>query len=333
MFNTLRNFFTTAGERPHSSTEAAPPAVAESYNTAFPDGWQPIPLAPLVRGLQPLMRIGIYGLSENPGRHGETIDYILPKSGNATVTVGAAGLPTVFDFDFVILLASQMTYLTKHGAQKPQRVLDMYVSEMLRYCLRRNSNREAAQLEYSLQRLKETTINASYPLKSASAPTQWKAEGFISDFEVLLRNQAGQPEIVRIYVPDWMYDWIVLSRGKQALPLSHNYFHVTNGVARYLYLLASSAAGSNETCWGRRRVYEHSGSTIPLEQFWNIVCKQVKKERIPGFEMKIQEGEDEPLLAMRRELCHFPSDIRPHPDLMLRRTTLRRTPGIWNRSL
>lgn len=282
--------------------------LVQPLRQAIPCSEQLNHLPPNVRVLQPFMRLAIYDISENAGRCGEKIDYILPREGSATIHIGESGMPTAQDHDFVILLTSQLAHQLTLDMGEPTKTLTMSISEILDYFQRPNTRKNIAEFEQSLTRLKETNIEIRYKLNRKLHV--WQPEGFIQNFDLITCSTTGKPTEVQVAVSSWMYDLVVISRGKQALLITPRYFKISSGIGRYLYLIASTNRASDCMFWSREKIYTNSESQLPLDEFWEWVCNYVKNTSIPDFEIMVTQGKHKPLLAMRRRLEHFLNEVR-----------------------
>ena len=195
-----------------------------------------------------VMDVAVFRLSKRFSRAGETIRYELPD-GYLEVSAGPAGMASIWDYDLVLMLVSQVTeamnrYRAGKGA-KPGRVLRPRVTEILNFCRRKRGGKRPDDLVAACLRLNTTHIAMERRAKTEAGRMVRMAEGepLISRYRIIL-GDTGTPEYIEIEMAEWMYREITAGRSPNVLTVHPDYFRINLGIGRFVYRLARQSAGT-----------------------------------------------------------------------------------------
>ncbi|MFT8913475.1 replication initiator protein A, partial [Zymomonas mobilis] len=96
-----------------------------------------------------IMDVAVFRLSKRDRRAGEVIHYEL-SDGHVTVSGGAAGMASVWDYDLVLMavshLTEQMNRFREGKAERPSRIFRPHVADVLRFCRRSDGGKQKNDL-------------------------------------------------------------------------------------------------------------------------------------------------------------------------------------------
>lgn len=249
-----------------------------------------------------IMDVAVFRLSKKDKRAGDIIRYELPD-GHVTVSSGASGMASVWDYDIILMAVSHLTEAMNKYRQgtgdKPGRVFKPHVSEILKFCRRSDGGRQKTDLVDALIRLNTTHV-AVERAKQKNGRTVIVSEGepLISRYKVVTSASTGKPESVEIELPDWLYHEVVEAENPDVLTVHPDFFLIDPGIGRFLYRLARKVAGKGQAKWAFRTVYERSGSTGTFKKFSFIIRRLIESNDLPEYVLKEEPGKDGPQLIM-----------------------------------
>ena len=249
-----------------------------------------------------IMDVAVFRLSKRDRRAGEIIHYEL-SDGHVTVSGGAAGMASVWDYDLVLMavshLTEQMNRFREGKAEHPSRIFRPHVADVLRFCRRSDGGKQKDDLVETCIRLNTTHVAVQRFKKSIKGKTITVDEGepLISRYKVI-KSDTGKPEYIEIELADWMYREITDGKNPDVLTVHPDYFLIDPGIGRFVYRLARRAAGKTEARWSFQTIYDRSGSSGTLKKFTENLRKIINSNDLPEYNIKEELGNSGPLLVM-----------------------------------
>ncbi len=249
-----------------------------------------------------IMDVAVFRLSKKDRRAGEVIHYTLPD-GQVTVSAGAAGMASVWDYDLVLMAVSHLTeamnrYREGKG-EKPGRVFRPHVADVLKFCRRADGGKQKDDLVQTCIRLNTTHVAVQRTKKAKNGRTVTVSEGeaLISRYKVI-KSESDKPEYLEIELADWMFREIAEGKNPDVLTVHPDYFLIDPGVGRFVYRLARRAAGKGQAKWAFQTIYERSGSAGSFKEFCRILRKIIEINDLPEYYLTEDQGQAGPLLIM-----------------------------------
>jgi len=256
-------------------------------------------------------------LSKKDRRAGEVIHYTLPD-GHVTVSAGAAGMASVWDYDLVLMAVSHLTeamnrYREGKG-EKPGRVFRPHVADVLKFCRRADGGKQKDDLVETCIRLNTTHVAVQRTRKAKNGRTVTVSEGeaLISRYKVI-KSESGKPEYIEIELADWMFREITEGKNPDVLTVHPDYFLIDPGIGRFVYRLARRAAGRGQAKWAFQTIYERSGSAGTFKEFCRILRKIIEANDLPEYRLTEEPGQAGPLLVMSHR--HYEEPSLPPPGV------------------
>jgi hypothetical protein len=128
---------------------------------APPDSFVPALYDVGTKDSRSIMDVAVFRLSKKNRRAGEVIHYTLPD-GHVTVSAGAAGMASVWDYDLVLMAVSHLTeamnrYREGKG-EKPGRVFRTHITNVFKFCRRAYGGKQKYDLVETCIRLNTTHL-------------------------------------------------------------------------------------------------------------------------------------------------------------------------------
>ena len=249
-----------------------------------------------------IMDVAVFRLSKRDRRAGEVIHYEL-SDGHVTVSGGAAGMASVWDYDLVLMavshLTEQMNRFREGKAERPSRIFRPHVADVLRFCRRSDGGKQKDDLVETCIRLNTTHVAVQRIKKNSNGKTITVDEGepLISRYKII-KSATGKPEYIEIELADWMYREITDGKNPEVLTVHPDYFLIDPGIGRFVYRLARRAAGKTEAKWSFQTIYDRSGSSGTLKKFTENLRKIINSNNLPEYSIEEELGNSGPLLVM-----------------------------------
>ncbi|MBS1026430.1 replication initiator protein A [Gluconobacter cerinus] len=249
-----------------------------------------------------IMDVAVFRLSKRDRRAGEVIHYEL-SDGHVTVSGGAAGMASVWDYDLVLMavshLTEQMNRFREGKAERPSRIFRPHVADVLRFCRRSDGGKQKDDLVETCVRLNTTHVAVQRIKKNSNGKTITVDEGepLISRYKII-KSDTGKPEHIEIELADWMYREITDGKNPEVLTVHPDYFLIDPGIGRFVYRLARRAAGKTEAKWSFQTIYDRSGSSGTLKKFTENLRKIINSNNLPEYNIEEELGNSGPLLVM-----------------------------------
>lgn len=296
---------------PSSNVRKPPPGDAQ------PDFFVPTLYDVGTKDSRSIMDVAVFRLSKKDRRAGEVIHYTLPD-GHVTVSAGAAGMASVWDYDLVLMAVSHLTeamnrYREGKG-EKPGRVFRPHVADVLKFCRRADGGKQKDDLVETCIRLNTTHVAVQRTRKAKNDRTVTVSEGeaLISRYKVI-KSESGKPEYIEIELADWMFREITEGKNPDVLTVHPDYFLIDPGIGRFVYRLARRAAGRGQAKWAFQTIYERSGSAGTFKEFCRILRKIIEANDLPEYRLTEEPGQAGPLLVMSHR--HYEEPSLPPPGV------------------
>jgi len=250
------------------------------------EGSEKLPPVSAVHGVIPvcnaqiLMAHPFFSLAKTPRL--KPIDY---KSGNAMVQVEAiqpSGIATIWDADILIWAASQIVQLQNSGRAASQ-CIQVRPYEILGFLGRGRSKRSYDRLRNSLDRLKTTKVTTSLGQDRDDALYRFS---WIDDWREK-RDPTNRADGMEIFFSEWFYK--ITSQPQTCLTLDRQYFKLTGGLERWLYLVARKHGGRQEKGWSfdLQHLHRKSGSLASPSSFIREIRSIAKRGRLLDYDLCI----------------------------------------------
>ncbi|SKA37469.1 replication initiator protein A [Consotaella salsifontis] len=261
-------------------------------------------LAP--RDAQDLMAYPFFSLAKS--KRLAPIDY---RAGTIVIRVEAVpehGMATIWDADVLIWAASQIVGARDAGL-RPSRLMAATPYDILTFAGRGVSLRDYARLKAALDRLQSTTIATSIRqpaerrLHRFSWINEWKEKA----------DAHGRPLGLELILPDWFYAAVL--DDALVLTIDRAYFALTGGLERWLYRLVRKHGGRQQFGWSFDLPHLHakSGSLSPLKHFAYDLREIVRRQRLPGYRLTLEQIEDAPARLSFAPIGAAPFGPPSHP--------------------
>lgn len=230
-----------------------------------------------------------------------------------------SGLATVFDYDIFLNMVSYLAEEVRRFRQEdgkgqrptlPAKVYRPSAAHILKFCRRSDGGKSYEDLEAALDRLTKTTIKVTNLARGNRREVD--SRPLIGGYKVISRTGTDKIDQIEISIPDWVYQSVV--RADKALPLltlNEDYFLITSGIGRFIYRLARKAAGKGEARYSVKEVHRRSGSSQELRFFQRDLRDFVARTAafpMPDYDLALGEGQEGPVLSMRRRVEATPDD-------------------------
>lgn len=135
-------------------------------------------------------------------------------------------------------------------------------------------------LRDSLERLHTTRVETNIRNDSDNKE-HYKSFYWVSGYEKYREN--GRVTGYSLELPFWFYNTII--NHKQILTIDYDYFGITGGLERWLYMWCRKSSGYRETLWKESFVSLHkkSGSSGTLKSFTHKLRKIIEKQSVPFY--------------------------------------------------
>lgn len=247
-----------------------------------------------------LMDIAPFRLSKRYQNKAVTVTYQV-KGAEITVESTPSGMATIYDYDIVLMMISELTKRAedwrKGHAPPPDHYFAPSVPDILKFCRRSTHGAAYADVEAALDRLMGTNIKIATPKNDHRRSGSF---GLIDGYETLSRTKTKRLSQVSIGIPNWIYDGIVRDDKPTVLTYNPDYFLLSSGVDKFLYRLARKAAGSTEAVYNLRDIHRNSGSQNSFKGFMRTVRTRVAKNDLPDYDLSLIEGRNGASLKMVR---------------------------------
>ncbi|MBV1929677.1 MAG: replication initiator protein A [Gammaproteobacteria bacterium] len=212
------------------------------------------------------------------------------------VTGGELGIASIFDWDLIIWLFSQIQR-AKNRNLATSRVIRFHKSAYLEAVKSRAGGKQYKDLERTLTRLKQTDVLTNIRTEKGGEGERFS---WIENYKYQFDEKRNLTWVI-VQLPEWLYS--AIQTEKYLLTLNSDYFLLTGGLERWLYRLIRKSIGKKKEGWKPWRVstlHERSGSTRELKYFKRDLKKLVEKTpNLLDYRLEIKEDND------LKETCLF----------------------------
>jgi plasmid replication initiation protein len=278
--------------------------------TSLPGSWAP-------RDAQDLMSWPFFSLAKS--RRIAPIDFRMGEIWISVEAVPEHGMATIWDADVLIWAASQIVEAVDAG-RKPSRLIATTPYEILGFIGRGKGKAHYDRLKSALDRLQSTSVATSIRMPEGRRRHRFS---WINEWRETSGSD-GRVRGIELILPEWFYAG-VLDRAL-VLTIDRAYFSLTGGLERWLYRVVRKHGGHQSGGWSfdLPHLYLKSGALSPLKQFTFDIRSIVKRQALPGYELRLSRalGRDQlhfvargvdPLVAAMRRLKRDPAHL-PRPD-------------------
>lgn len=191
------------------------------------------------------------------------------------------GLATIWDKDLLLFIISQWLEAQRRAVD-PSRAIHFTPYEFFKWQGKKPTGSAYAQLKDSLRRLQTTTVETTIRTESRRTKQKSVAFSWVSQWET--QEEGETIKGVVVVVAEWLYTSV---QQFHVLTLSSDYFELTGGVERWLYLYARKAAGAAKYGWHEsfRSLHRKSGVRSPYKRFAQMLREIVGNDALPEFHL------------------------------------------------
>lgn len=236
-----------------------------------------------------MMEFPFFSLSKK--KRFKAIRYENERRGISVIVSGGEpnGIATIWDKDILIWAISQVREALDRN-ETPNQTIYFHPYQLLKAIRRDTGKTEYQLLRKSLARLANTTIFTTIRRESVTEETGFH---WIERVRSAIENKTGEGAgMWSITLSDWIYEAAV--KKSLILSLDDDYFLLTGGRERWLYLVARKHGGYQEHGFTlpMKALHEKSG-TSEQYKFWAHEIRQlVKADELPGYHLSIWRGQD-----------------------------------------
>lgn len=235
------------------------------------------------------------------------------------------GMATIWDADVLIWAASVLSDMKNRRLNEVPREIKFQTHDLLRVIGRATGGKDYVQLRGALDRLKSTIITTN--IRVPRGNSKRIIFSWIDQWVDLIDSQTKESRGLSITLSDWFYRGIMEEGG--VLSIDPAYFRISGGRERWLYRVARKHAGGNGSegfAISMPTLFEKSGAEGTYRRFKFEMQRIVARNDLPGFLLRIRQGEGEPVLHMvrRDQLCEAElADWRANPRPRMRPAPFR----------
>jgi plasmid replication initiation protein len=220
----------------------------------------------------------IFSLSKKP-------DFRIPEYSHNGKTIkikpSSDGLPTIFDKDILLYIASSLINAKNNGESISQYV--RFTSyDYLVTTNKSTGGEQYNQMKASLSRLQGCSIETNIKTNDVEITEGF---GLIDNYRVLKEGKNGKALAMEVRVNDWFYNSII---GNEVLTIDRGYFRLKKPTDRRLYELARKHCG-NQSVWkiSLDKLKVKIGTVSPLRAFRYNMKKLIDSNHLPEYNISM----------------------------------------------
>jgi plasmid replication initiation protein len=255
------------------------------------------------RDARETMEVPFLSLSKNP-----RFEPIRFERDDVKVTVTGGkpyGIATIWDWDLVLWLLSQIRHALDRG-QQPSRKVRFHRQAFLNDARRASGGTQYKRLEESIARLHNTNVVTTIRAKGGTTVMfHW------IEYSELERDAKGRVTNAVVVLPEWLFD--AVCDKTRILSLHRDYFLLTGGLERWLYRFIRKGAGHSASGWRWKleTLRERSATTQELKYFARELRTLAARGPLLEYDLRLEREDGEVYLrASRRDASE---DARPAP--------------------
>jgi plasmid replication initiation protein len=242
-----------------------------------------------VRDSRNTMEFPFFSLAKNP--RFEPLTYENERRGITIHVSGGKpnGIATIWDKDFLIWIVSQVREALDRG-EAPSRTVYFHPYQLLKAIRRSVSKRDYERMERAFIRLGNTTVHTTL---RTDDKTYRKGFHWIEDYSTARENKSGEAAgMWSVTLANWLFK-AALNKA-QVLTLDDDYFLLTGGRERWLYLTARKHGGRQDTGFTMlmRTLHAKCGTDEAYKYWAREIRKLVKANELPGYYLALWRGKD-----------------------------------------
>ena len=252
-----------------------------------------------IRDQRETMERPFFSLSKR--KRNNSIEYTSPD-GSVFVSVlphQDFGMATIWDADVLIWAASTLWEMKRRGVNDLPRTLNFQPYDLLRGIGRQTGGNRYTALRDALGRLQTTAITTNIRVAKGKKARQFSWIDAWSD----LTDETGETSRgMSITLSEWFYEGVVMDGG--VLAIDFDYFAITGGRERWLYRVArkhAGGAGGEGFSIGLPTLFEKAGAEGTYRRFKHEIAKIALANGLPGYDLSLSQGKEQPVLTMRRK--------------------------------
>lgn len=228
---------------------------------------------------------------------------------HVVVTPSILGLPTIWDKDLLIYVATLIRGAMNKGRLGPEnRPIPISSHNFLTATGKGDGMQQYHGLISTLDRLKSCMVKTSIQTNSVIFTESFS---LLDNYKVAACTKSGKISVLEIKVCDWLYGAIWNDKSEM-LSVHKDYFKLNGGIERRLYELSRKHCG-RQPFWkvNIKTLWEKSGSTATLKKFRHMLFKgQADLGTLPEYRVELLPEKDQvifysvnfkrPLLALMR---------------------------------
>lgn len=229
---------------------------------------------------QILMSYPFFSLAKAPRL--KPIDYTSRKALVQVAVDGSSAMATIWDADILTWATSQIVQ-AQNTQQPTSRRIHARPYDILGFLGRGRSKLYYDRLRDGLNRLKDTRVTTSLGPDAIEGIYAFR---WIDDWREK-RDHVERAAGLEIYLSEWFYK--ISCQPQACLTIEREYFKLTGGLERWLYLLARKHGGRQENGWSFDLDYLHrkSGSLTPQATFIRDVRNIAERGRLLDYDLSI----------------------------------------------
>lgn len=244
----------------------------------------------------------MFRLGKKDHRANTVILYEFPD-GYVQVSSGPHGMASIWDYDIVLLAISYLNEgMNQHRegrAPKPEQTVVLPVQAVLKFCGKDNGGHQKNGIAGALERLGTTYVIIQRTRNTGAKPEIiTEGEGLINKFKVITDGCTKKIKRVEIKVADWMYQEITERPQPDVLAVNPDYFHIKQGVGRFIYRLARQSAGKGSAFWNFGTLFMRSGSKGSRGEFNRLLREVVQANSLPDYFLTEEQSKTDAALRM-----------------------------------
>ena len=241
------------------------------------------------------------------------IEYRSPDGGTFVTVLPHQefGMATIWDADVLIWAASTLNELKRRGVNDLPRTLGFQPYDLLRGIGRQTGGNRYRALRDALGRLQTTTITTNIRAGKGRKSRQFS---WIDAWSDLTDEDGTSSRGMTVTLSDWFYEGVMMDGGVLSIDLE--YFAITGGRERWLYRVArkhAGGAGRDGFAIALPTLFEKAGAEGTYRRFKHEIAKIARANELPGYDLSLTEGAEQPVLVMRRRGAVGPAESLVEP--------------------
>lgn len=204
---------------------------------------------------------------------------------------GLVGMPSIWDKDIIIFLASQITEALNRGrSDAKNRRVHFRAYEYFVATNKEGSGKDYAALRDGMDKLAAQRIKTNIATGDGSTRVR-ENFGIIDGWRIIEKSATDSKMIaIEVVLSEWLHAAI---QSHEVLTLHRDYFRLSGAIDRRLYELARKHCGKQPK-WtiGLDTLHKKVGSTAPLKRFRASIKQRVKDNLLPQYKITYDEERD-----------------------------------------